>query len=164
MTVGSAELPLARDHAIYRAIENRRGVVRCVNRGVSLIVGPTGQVTESVEQAVDGEWREVGVSGTIVAHVPTTELRSFYVRFGNVFAWLCALASAGLVACAWRGKRLVSDPLVEEADPAASGDGTASRGAGDADDPRDADDSDDAHDAREADDADDAAQGPGPSA
>jgi apolipoprotein N-acyltransferase len=90
---GTAEIPLALDHARFRAIESRRGVVRCVNRGISCVIDPTGEVVESglVEQTVDGAKQQIGVEGTLLKSVPTTELVTFYTRYGNVFPTVCGL-------------------------------------------------------------------------
>ncbi|MBX3465965.1 MAG: apolipoprotein N-acyltransferase [Planctomycetes bacterium] len=106
----TAELGLARDHAVFRAIEGRRPVVRCVNRGVSLVVDPTGAVHHEVTQTIRGETRYVGVEGAFVADLETTDLRSFYVRFGDAFALACGAAALGLLACAGRRVRLARDP------------------------------------------------------
>ena len=46
----TAEIDLARAHSVFRAIENRRSVVRCVNRGVSLCVDPTGVVVDELSR------------------------------------------------------------------------------------------------------------------
>ena len=116
----TAEIPLARAHTRLRAIENRRAVVRCVNRGVSLVMDPLGEVQAVVGKAVppDGAWREVGIEDTLVATVKTTSLMPLYVRVGNLFAWACLLVSAGLGVAAWRGKRLLDElPPPPEAEP-----------------------------------------------
>ena len=98
----SAEIPLATDHAMFRAIENRRGVVRIVNRGITCIIDPLGRITSMVTGKLplpDGTKieTEVHVQGAILDTVPTTRLTSAYVRFGDIFAWLCWVASFGLV-------------------------------------------------------------------
>ena len=105
----TAEIALARVHTRLRAIENRRGVVRCVNRGVSLVMDPLGRVQAQVERAVDGKLRSVGVEDYLIATVDTTRLMPLYVRVGNLFAWGCLLVSLGLGACAWQGRRLLPE-------------------------------------------------------
>ena len=105
---GTAEIPLAFDHARFRAIESRRGVVRCVNRGISCVIGPTGELVDVVEKAVDGEPRRIGVEDFMVQTVPTTELISFYTRYGNVFPLVCGVMVLLLTGLAKFG----SDPLL----------------------------------------------------
>lgn len=107
--IASAEIPLALDHACFRAIENRRGVVRIVNRGITCFIDPLGRVVDAVEgkkRLRDGTLvaSQVHVEGAILNTVPTTRLMSFYVRFGDVFAWLCWVASAGLIGFSFMRK------------------------------------------------------------
>ncbi len=77
----TAELDLARIHAIFRCVETRRGMARVVNAGISSIMDPLGRARDLV---VDGELKEVrGVLGGVV---PTSRVESFYVRHGDVFS------------------------------------------------------------------------------
>lgn len=108
--IRTAEIALARDHAIFRAIESRRPVVRCVNRGHSLVVDPTGAITSEVVQTIRGQPRRIGVEGAFIAALETTDLRTFYVRAGDAFALGCGAAAAGLLGCAALRKRLAPDP------------------------------------------------------
>lgn len=107
----TAELKLARDHAIFRAIETRRPVVRCVNRGVSMVIGPTGETKddEVVYKVVNGKKQLVGVEGSFVAALETTKLRTLYLRVGDAFAIGCLLLTGGLFVVTWLGKRLARD-------------------------------------------------------
>lgn len=108
--IRTAEIALARDHAIFRAIESRRPLVRCVNRGHSLVIDPTGAITDEVVQKIKGVDRRIGVEGAFIATLQTTDLRTFYVRAGDAFALACGAAAAGLLGCAALRKRLVPDP------------------------------------------------------
>jgi apolipoprotein N-acyltransferase len=108
--IASAEIPLALDHAIFRAIENRRGVVRIVNRGITCFIDPLGRVVDRVTATLhrsDGVVvpdADVHVRGTIQGAVPTSRLMSFYVRFGDLFAWLTWIASACLLGFSFTRK------------------------------------------------------------
>ncbi len=83
-------------HATLRSIENRVPLVRAANTGISAIIAIDGRILwhgplfEALQQTADIEWPGV---------------RTFYTRFGDVFAWLCVLASAaafGYGALQWR--------------------------------------------------------------
>ncbi|MCA8926272.1 MAG: hypothetical protein KDD82_30980, partial [Planctomycetes bacterium] len=116
--VGTAEIPLARAHARFRAIESRRGVVRCVNRGVSLTIDPLGRIHSVLERHQDKEVRQIGIDGVLITNAPTTKLTTLYVWWGNLWVFVCMLAVAGLGACAWRGRRLLAEPPGPEPEPA----------------------------------------------
>lgn len=104
----TAEIDLARAHSVFRAIENRRSVVRCVNRGVSLCVDPTGVVVDELTRLhpKTGKPQKIGIEGSLTVQPPITRLRSFYVRFGNVFAYACGLGALLLLWFARAGRQL----------------------------------------------------------
>ena len=86
-----------------RAAENRRYIVRAANTGVSAIIDPYGNIVARTEigerRVLDGV---AGYRGDLTV----------YVRYGDVFAWLAALASVVLTvlprAGARTGRRTVS--------------------------------------------------------
>ena len=63
--------------SIFRAIENRKTVIRCANTGISAVIGPSGKVLDSIEL------NEKGVITTFIRKVNTP---TFYTKYGNVFA------------------------------------------------------------------------------
>ena len=72
--------------AIFRAVENKRALVRCANTGVSGFVSPIGRIIESTPLFIE----------KVMTHeVPLMSQKSIYTRFGDFFAWLC-LAGLGL--------------------------------------------------------------------
>jgi apolipoprotein N-acyltransferase len=86
-------------HVTLRAIENRVPIVRAANTGVSAIIDFDGRIRwqgplfEPLWHADEIAWRGV---------------RTFYTRFGDVFAWACALATLvafGYGALRWRRSR-----------------------------------------------------------
>ncbi len=77
--------------AVFRAVENRRFLVRAANTGISGFVDPAGRVIEStalLENAVASE------------ELVFLSKKSIYTRFGDFFATLCAAISAIMVMMA----------------------------------------------------------------
>ncbi len=74
--------------ALWRAIENRRYLLRGSNSGVTSIIDAAGRVV-----AEGGLFTEEVVSGT----VRRLELRTFYTQYGDVFAWLVVAGAAGFL-------------------------------------------------------------------
>jgi apolipoprotein N-acyltransferase len=74
--------------ALWRAIENRRYLLRGSNSGVTSIIDAAGRVV-----AEGGLFTAEVVRGT----VPRLQLTTFYTRFGDVFAWLVATGAVALL-------------------------------------------------------------------
>jgi len=70
--------------AVYRAIENRRPVLRCTNTGISMVISPSGNITKELPLNQSGV-----ISATII---PNNEL-TFYTRYGDVIAQLSTVIS-----------------------------------------------------------------------
>ena len=88
-------------HSVFRAVENRRPVVRCTNNGLTCWVDETGFMHDlGVGDAAD-------VHGTgfrvVKLWVPATGSRqpTFYQRHGNWFGWGCVVALAGMLLQQW---------------------------------------------------------------
>jgi apolipoprotein N-acyltransferase len=76
----SFSVPGAMQHmtmAVFRAVENRRSVVRSTNAGMTNIIDPNGRILSSLPPFVEGS-----LSGTVPVHTRTTTL---YTRWGD---WL----------------------------------------------------------------------------
>ena len=74
--------------SIYRAIENRRSVLRCANTGISLVVDPSGEVrmrTNLNEEAI------------ITTNIKKTNYTTFYTKFGNVFVYILLVMMISLL-------------------------------------------------------------------
>jgi apolipoprotein N-acyltransferase len=83
-------------HSVFRAIENRRPVVRCANSGVSGFIDPTGRIRRTIEDVKTGETELVGYqSGNLrIRLVGDQAVSTPYHRMGD---WLVGRPAALLV-------------------------------------------------------------------
>lgn len=94
---------------VFRAVENRVGIARAVNTGISAFIDPDGRVHDRVRGDPNDKWpREVGYS---VANVVVDSRYTFYTRFGDWFGWFCVLAGVALFVDYWimRARALIVD-------------------------------------------------------
>ena len=78
-------IPEPRQHAkqsIYRAIENRRSVLRCANTGLSMVISPLGEILNQTQ---------LNKEDRITTFISRTNTITFYTKYGNVFAYLMLL-------------------------------------------------------------------------
>ena len=78
-------------YSVFRAVENRRFVVRAANTGVSMFVAPTGEILNRTALGEDAV-----LSGTVTP----LDAVSFYTRFGDLFALACTVVTCLCVAAA----------------------------------------------------------------
>ncbi|HYO62729.1 MAG TPA: apolipoprotein N-acyltransferase [Pyrinomonadaceae bacterium] len=81
--------PVMRQHlanVVLRAVENGRTVLRVTNTGISARVTPRGEVLDATEGFTPAvrTWATARAAGG----------QTFYTRYGDIFVWLCAAASA----------------------------------------------------------------------
>lgn len=76
--------------ARLRAIENGYSLVRIAYQGVSGAFDPYGRVIASQNTLPGG-------ASTMLVDVPTQGVRTLHGLTGDLFAWLCLLATLGLV-------------------------------------------------------------------
>lgn len=82
--------------SIFRAVENRRPLIRCANTGVTAFISAQGRI-ERVLRAEDGSSFLAGVlAGEIRA--PINPALTFYTRHGELFSTACALAALAAAA------------------------------------------------------------------
>lgn len=93
----SAELPQHLAACVFRAVENRVGIARAVNTGMSGFIDPNGKVTSLVER--DGVTLGPGITGFSVENVTIDDRESWYGRWGDAFASVCLV----LTALLWLG-------------------------------------------------------------
>ena len=79
--------------AVFRAVENRRALVRSANTGFSGFIDPVGRI---------GNHTELFEDAVLTENVPLLSTLSFYTRFGDVFALGCIAVSLILSAFGFR--------------------------------------------------------------
>jgi len=82
--------------AIFRAVENRRSMLRVANTGITGIILPSGEVVSRT-----GLFTRETLSG----EVPLVSELTFYTRYGDIFAYACILISALILISAVLKKR-----------------------------------------------------------
>jgi len=84
--------PVLRQHlanAVFRAVETNRPVLRVTNVGITAYINPNGEVLEASEPYTEATrvWSAAKSDGS----------QTFYVRYGDWFAWLCSIVTVGLI-------------------------------------------------------------------
>jgi len=79
--------------ARLRAIENHRWLLIDTNSGITASIDPFGRIVAQAERNVR--------TALVAPYSPLTEL-TFYVRYGDVFAWMCVVISLLGVLVRWR--------------------------------------------------------------
>jgi len=75
--------------AVFRAIENRRSVVRSTNSGMTVLIDPDGRILKSIEPFKEGY---------LVGDVPIYNAKTtFYTKMGNWFAFVSIALSVFLL-------------------------------------------------------------------
>ncbi|MGO9527960.1 MAG: apolipoprotein N-acyltransferase [Verrucomicrobiia bacterium] len=98
----SPELEMHLANAVFRAVENRRPLVRATNNGVTCVVGEHGFIRSRCLPFVQG-------SLSCELSLPADRTQTFYTRHGDVFVAACAaIAVLGIGLAAFRGNRLES--------------------------------------------------------
>ena len=72
--------PEPQQHAkrcIYRAIENRRSVIRCANTGISMIIDPYGNIIEE---------SKLNTKDVIEESIKISDEKTFYTKYGDLFS------------------------------------------------------------------------------
>lgn len=67
---------------VFRAVENRRSLVRCANTGISGFIAPTGRILASTALFEDA---------VVTQAVPLMTTTTLYSRVGDLLPWICLL-------------------------------------------------------------------------
>jgi apolipoprotein N-acyltransferase len=83
--------------AIFRAVENRRSIIRSANTGISGFIDPIGRVVASTQLFTDA---------IMTRTVPMLNDKTFYTRFGDLFGIACLALT--LIASLYQSVRYLS--------------------------------------------------------
>lgn len=72
---------------VFRAVENKISIVRAGNTGPSLFIDPLGTVQTRLH---DQYHRDLFIDGFLTADVLRGPKPTFYTKFGDIFAYICA--------------------------------------------------------------------------
>ncbi|MDM7924304.1 MAG: apolipoprotein N-acyltransferase, partial [Pyrinomonadaceae bacterium] len=92
--------PVLRQHlanAVFRAVETNRPVLRVTNVGITAYIDEKGAVLDPapVYREDTRVWNVAKSDGS----------QTFYVRYGDWFAFLCSMVTLGLLVFAWRKRQ-----------------------------------------------------------
>ena len=79
--------------SVFRAVENKGGLVRCANTDVSCIIDPYGRIIDRVK---DEKGQDTFVQGVISGWVIPLDSKTIFTRCGDWFVWV---AIGGTVLC-----------------------------------------------------------------
>jgi apolipoprotein N-acyltransferase len=83
--------------AVFRAVENRRSLVRAANTGISGFVDPVGRIIQGSALFEDA---------VLTENIPIYHKTSLYTRFGDFFAVACTLMSViFIITGSYKGKK-----------------------------------------------------------
>ena len=91
--------------ARFRAIENRRSLLRCTMTGSTCAVLPTGRVAQRLA---------ITHPEVLVVEVPLISRLTLYTRLGDTFSWVCVVLVGGALIVHGRRARVAA----RDADPA----------------------------------------------
>lgn len=91
--------PVLRQHlanAVFRAIETNRPVLRVTNVGITAYINERGEVLDAADSYVEASrvWSVAKSDGS----------QTFYVRYGDWFAWLSSIVTFSLIVFGWKRK------------------------------------------------------------
>ncbi|MCF8069335.1 MAG: apolipoprotein N-acyltransferase [Desulfobacterales bacterium] len=75
---------------VFRAVENRRSLVRAANTGISGFIDPAGRVISTTQ---------IFEKAAITETIPLLKNNTFYTKHGDIFAILCLIISVISVIC-----------------------------------------------------------------
>ncbi len=95
----SAELEQTTVIAAFRAVENRVGVVRATNTGISGFIKPDGSFSWRKDFLHNSLGQNKSIKGVIQRKVVVSDIHTIYSRFGDVFAGAVSGIATALLIC-----------------------------------------------------------------
>jgi apolipoprotein N-acyltransferase len=98
------DTPILRQHlanAVFRAVETNRPVLRVTNVGITAYINERGEVLDAAKPYTEDTriWTISKSDGS----------KTFYVKYGDWFAWLCSLMSLALLSiCLWKRRKIIA--------------------------------------------------------
>ena len=94
--------PVLRQHlanAVFRAVETDRPVLRVTNVGITAYINEPGEISDAADVYTEATrtWTIAKSDGE----------QTFYVRYGDWFAWLCVIVSFGLLILAFLKRKVL---------------------------------------------------------
>jgi apolipoprotein N-acyltransferase len=93
--------------SVFRAVENRRFVVRCANTGISCIIDPCGRVVDRVRDAAGND---ICVTGVVNAQITCLDSLTTYTQYGDWLAATSLICAAALLLASLRRGRTKALP------------------------------------------------------
>ena len=91
-------------NAVFRAVENRRPLIRSANTGITAFIDPLGRVTNVFRP--DGDPFAEGVLADTIQVPPETARHTFYTCHGERFSQACAALSLSALGClVWQRRK-----------------------------------------------------------
>lgn len=96
--------PVLRQHlanAVFRAVETNRPVLRVTNVGITAYIDERGTIHDELPPYTEGTrvWSVSKSDGS----------QTFYVRYGDWFAWLCVVVTVGMMIFSLRRRREIAE-------------------------------------------------------
>ena len=112
-------------NSVFRAVENRRPIIRCGNNSCSVLILPNGRIADSIFVDVDMKnqtakpdlFRRGRGIANFRAYVRPNPPLTFYTRFPGAFIWFCLIIWSGTMLTAtwaWREKKEALVAMFEE--------------------------------------------------
>jgi apolipoprotein N-acyltransferase len=97
-------------HSVFRAVENRRPVVRAANNGISGFIDQYGRIV----QILNDNGKAIGVRGFLTSRVKLSSAKTIYTQFGDVFSYLNILYLAILLMLTRKNIKEVKNDIQEK--------------------------------------------------